>query len=325
MPGLVPSQQWLDFSRRLFKRLRGGDRFLIGACLTLPALKQVAALGSFWVSGRAIHLAITGGIPPEQEWSTGAGVFLSLAIASALLWIAGISEVRLKKCLYRLVRCIFAEVLAAFRTLPEEARSSALQEFRKGEAELLRKSVEFIFTFIALCGDLLLLAALSLMISYISPVIGIILILGGAFAMFLLRARAKRTVVDDGEKKVFQEELREAAIGLTKSDVKLEEAVKRYLLNPVDTMQQATFAQSTSQRGRTLALVGMAAALIITGLYFMAYEGALSQVDPFWVVIMVLALRNCLALGGGVLVKWNTLLSDRDALAKFRILVMDLA
>lgn len=325
MAAVLPSRAWFGLGSRLWELLPARDRAVFVAYLALPALNRIAALASFGLTVRLIHHSMTHHLTPQQEILAGIGIFAAFAFASLLFWAAERCELSLKGAFLRLVREVAGRRLLMVRELSGEERESAFRKFYRRTPELVRKSSDMLFDFSSLCANSVLIVVLSSVILLVSPLVGAVMVLGGLTFLLGMRVRSPRggRVGAEGGTKRATEELRKAAWELACGEVSDEEALDRYRRNELDRLQQEGLSLKRARRGKVLALVGFGTAVLMSVLFFLAAEGWFDEMDPIWILVLVLAVRTCVAHGRMALEKWSSLLSQRTHLGRFRQMVME--
>ncbi len=323
MARILPSGEWFGFGTRLWGLLRLRERAIFLAVLTLPATNRIAALASFWLTIRAIRYALQEELTARQELLVGSGVFLAFGTAAALFWAAGRCEMSLKAVILRLVREVIGSKLLRFRELPEAAREAEYRRFHERERQFVMKSTETLFNFVSICTNFILITALCAIILIVAPLVGIALVVGGSAALLALRARAPRKPLSPGARKQALEDLERAGRDLATGDAPAGECLERYTKSEFDRIHLAESLGKKARQGRILGFVGIGTALLMSGLFFLASEGNFSELDPFWLIVLVLAIRTCIGQGKMLLEKWGSLLTERSTLARFRGVVME--
>lgn len=325
MAAVLPSGTWFGLGARLWELLPARERAVFFAYLVLPACNRIAALASFGLTVRMIRHSMVHHFTPREEILAGLGIFAAFAFASLLFWAAGRCELLLKDAILRLVREVAGRRLLSVRDLSGEGREAAFRKLHNRLPELVRRSSDMLFDFASLCANGVLIVVLSSVILVVSPFVGLVLVLGGlAFGLGLRvnSPRRARAGAEGGSKRA-TEELRKAARELACGEASADESMDRYRRNEFDRLQQEEFSRKRRRQGKVLALVGFGTALLMTVLFFLASEGWFDEMDTIWIIVLVLAVRTCVAHGRMVLERWSSLLSQRDYLGRFRQMVLE--
>ena len=94
--GLIPSKNWAVFGRLAWEALSISDRALCLVYLVLPAINQLAVLGSFGFAVRAIRASSEGGMTEGSRIMLSALLLLVFSIAGFIRWLTSRIHIRLQ-------------------------------------------------------------------------------------------------------------------------------------------------------------------------------------------------------------------------------------
>ena len=153
----------------------------------MPAIHKIAFLGFFGVAMRLIMAAANGRIPDQWKLPAGGGVFVVFTVAALIQMGGEKARIAMKKTDNRLIRRVLARHLLPLRERPDDEREILLKAYQRVEGPLVVRSIQVLNQAISLGAAILLIGVLLALITFLVPVLGGMMILGGGVLFLFFR------------------------------------------------------------------------------------------------------------------------------------------
>lgn len=324
MPSLLPSLKWRDVVLRLWGMMHPKERVLLLAHLAMPAIGQVAFLGSFMVSLRLIMMAAHGQIPDQWELAAGVGVFVVLAGASLIQMGQEKTAIAMRQTIVRLIRRILARHLLPLRERTDEERVPLLKAYHRVEPFFVNRSTQVLNQILALGAAMLLIGVLLTLLTVLVPPLGLTMIVGGIGLFLYFRYRITHCVPVPAEVTArARKELNELTSDLTSGLEEPNTIATKYEANTFDDLQSRIPRQQLRFNGKLGALISGGGAVLMVAAFFLAGGGYFDGFDPIRLLIFAFALRFVITQSRAALQNWSLLLREREILSLLRQMLLD--
>ena len=316
---LLPSAQWFSVARRLWELMTLRERWLSGACLVTPVLNRICFLGSFGLSLKAITSAAKGKIPEHQHLLVALGILGVFTVAGIIRWAGSRIESSFRKASVAMIRRVVAGHLVRGRELGREEAKTVLADFRKVESRFVKTCSRILVDFMDLLAALFLIGVLTSLITWVLPVVGLLMVVGGlvTFSFFRFRIRRRKEISQESSaeaKKQLKKTVRALVIGK-----KPERAViARYENNRLDRLNHQRVNQSQKFRVKLSWIVTAAGGALMVFAFYFAAAGKFEGYDPILLILFAFALRFSIRRAQLALQKWSALLREREAIGILR-------
>ena len=297
---------------RIWGLMHPRERFVGFLALFLPILNRIAILGSFGVALKLITAAARGEVDPEWRWAASVGVVLAFGLAGLIRWTGEQVSLAFEISSLRIARRILAENLVKARELPNVRRGRIARRFRKVEGSIARKWSAIQVNLVELAASLAVIGVLMVLVTWVLPLIGVIMVGGGILVLCYFCIRVKRSR-EAPTLRDARSELEQLIDRLEKGVKDPDRFVRNFENNSVDRFRSDRIREARKLKSRLSWLVSGGAAVVMVSVLHLASEGWLEGKDPVLLLLFVFALRFSMLQSETVFLKWTLLLREREA------------
>lgn len=297
---------------RIWGLMHPRERIVGFLALFLPILNRIAILGSFGLAMKLIIAAARGEIHPEWRWATALGIVLAFGLAGLLRRTGEQVSLALESSSLRIARRILAENLIKARELPKAQRRRIARRFQKVEDSLARKWSAIQVNLVELAASLAVIGVLMALVTWVLPLIGVIMVGGGILALCYFCIRVKRSR-ESPPLRGARSELKQLIGRMEKGVKDPRRFVRNFENNSVDRSRAIRRRESRELKSKLSWLVSGGAAVVMVSVFYLASEGWLEGKDPVLLLLFAFALRFSMLQSETVFLKWTLLLKEREA------------
>ncbi len=282
------------------------------SAIILPALNKVALLGSFGLAIKLIAASAKGQIEAEWRWSITLGIVFAFILAGMIRWATDRIAIAIDISSVRIARRIMAGNLMTARSLPKKERRKVARKFKRAEAGIVRKWSTIMINLVDLTASLVIIAVLMSLVTWVLPLIGIIMMAGGMIVLLYFCFRIKRAKANPPLKEA-QTELQgivDRVVGGIKNP---DRFIHNYENNRYDKLRLRQTKEVRLLKSKLSWLVSGGAAIMMAAVFYLASDGWLEGKDPILLLLFAFALRFSMLQSESVFLKWTLLLRERDA------------
>ena len=315
---ILPSTKWLTFGKELWGYCRPREKWVIVWGIIVPVISQFMIVCSFGVAMRATMAGVRGELSEDWRGMLTVAILVVFSVSAWVQWLKVESEIKRKEVCGRLVRDLLASRYMSIGFLNKDEKNVQDKGLKKSKRLILKKGPPMLIGFIEMVSCLLTTSALVLVMIYIFPVIGILVVVVGISALFFLR-RGTRPAVEPSA--ASRKELLQDLSGIEKDlmagggcEAPVADLRSRYRANLFDSMMQEVVTSRKRKEGQIAGMVSAAAAILITITFYVLSGKHQENLDPVLMLVFVFALRISVSKGRTALSKWYGLLREKSVL-----------
>jgi len=251
--------------------------------LILPALDQIARLGSLGITMKALSHAVMQSMALDLRVWLSLMIFAAFMVAALIQFCSGRVKRGLKIEFTGIARRAYGMIMADCAKLPPGEKGEKVRKLLREETDFIRSATSGLSAMFELLSSTLIIAVLLGILLWFSPVVGGILFFSGLTAFLILRMRVRRPAENSemplvAARAQVRKEL--AAIAVAGDDKNV--LIEKYADNEFDKIQSRDHESGEVTPTRIAATTNAATAVIMALVFFLiSAEGAIdeSQID----------------------------------------------
>lgn len=313
---LIPSRVWWEGVRSLWRGLAIREKALILMGVIVPALDQIARLGSLGVTMKAISSGIRQHPDLETRLWLGFLILGAGAISGLIIMASDRVTKNLKILVTRQVRRIYGRIMAATVLIPLNERETGINSLVTKEREFITSATSGLIDLIDFIASVSIVVVLLIALTWFNWIVGAILFVSGVIALLILKFRVRTSPAKESlDAQEARKKLTEQFVRIARSKEKVGAAIENYVDNDFDRISMAESEAKSRLQKKITSVMGFGSAILMALVFFLtSAEGAFDEKKMVWLVVFVFGLRMVVTHGRHAMVNWGSVLGKKDTL-----------
>lgn len=312
---VLPSRIWWTGACALWFGLRKREKALVLLGVILPAMEQLAKLGSLGVAMKAVSHGVRGALSHQVRIELCVAILVAFSVAAAIQFLAAKAKMRLRRLILLTARKCQTANLVEREDASLGQDGKHLRKALRKEQRLVMSACVGIQSLIDFSSAALIVAILLVVVIWFNLAVGAIMLASGAIALFVLRARTRQRKGGaerrSGKK---QQSRREIAAEATDAEEDFESIENDMGKSGFNADSDELDCRSSRESKIAISSNIGIAVLMAASFYLVSEQGAIDEKKAVWIFVFVLGLRLVAAQGKAAISKWGRALSEKKGL-----------
>ncbi len=313
--GVLPSRIWWRGARALWRGLKKGEKATLLLGMLLPVMEKLAKLGSLGMAMKAVGHSVRGALSQQVRIELCLAILLAFGLASLIQLLAEKVRMRLRRLILQTTERCQASLFAAASDDFQGLQRKAARKRKKRERTFLKSGCVGIQSLVDFFSAALIVMILLCVVVWFNLTVGVIMMVSGAMALFVLRSRTRgrKEMPEEGDETREQsrwEGVERSADAGDDPESAADDSEVPISLDKLDELERKSNREGKIAISANLGI----AALMAASFYLVSEQGAIDEKKAVWIFVFILGLRLAMIQGKAAISKWGRALSEKRGL-----------